>query len=133
MSEHPAASYFVGAVAGDLFRLMCDEFLGEGSAREVYVFGPDPKFVLKFETKYASHQNVFEHDIWQWEKDTPFCQWFAPCHKLSGNGAILMQERNFGLLKGRIVAHDYGTSHITMTGLKSIRRDAAKLVKAEWW
>ncbi len=76
---------------------------------------------------------------------------------LSGNGAILMQERtspvphdmklprripallgdlkrdNFGLLKGRVVAHDYGTSQITMAGMKSIRASAAKLVKAEWW
>lgn len=156
MSDLGVLEYFAPGTARDFFRLMCGERLGGGSAREVFVFDADPKRVLKFETKYASFQNVFEHDTWQWLRASSVGRWLAPCYALSGNGTILMQARtsplpfdyklpkkvpallgdlkseNFGLFEGRLVAHDYGTSQISMMESKSVQKSAGRMVAASW-
>jgi hypothetical protein len=119
----------------ELFHFMCGERIGQGIAREVYVFKPDPSKVIKFDlgTSPYDFQNLMEWLLW--EAAPPHVRkWLAPCYDISANGRILLQARtshyageqpkgiprvmddmhldNWGLYHGKPVAMDYGRNHI---------------------
>jgi hypothetical protein len=112
--------------------LICGDKLGEGMSREVFVYRPDHRFVIKFENGARMFQNLVEWEAWSFLKGTKRARWFAPCHDISSAGSILIQERarpliakenllkvpkfltdikrdNFGVIDGKIVCFDYGT------------------------
>lgn len=115
------------------------EFLGRGVYRAVYVYRPNPKFVVKLEMTDAKwFANISEWQIWNEVKNTKWAKWFAPCISISVNGTVLVQERtyevkkipkripdflgdtklgNWGLFKGRPVMHDYGNHGLYNLGL----------------
>uniref|UniRef100_A0AAU7VG84 Uncharacterized protein n=1 Tax=Dinoroseobacter phage vB_DshS_R26L TaxID=3161158 RepID=A0AAU7VG84_9CAUD len=142
--------YFQATVERDFFQFMCGEMLGRGQYRDVYVFEPDPRFVLKFETGASSFSNVREWDVWQdaQHMGKEVSDWLAPCVAISPCGTVLQQRRtrpaktfpdklpawmtdtkrgNFGMLGRRFVAHDYGNHLICNAGMTK------RLVKAKWW
>lgn len=135
-------------VSRDLLDLVRGKQLGKGISREVYEFGPDTNYVIKFELGQRSFQNVMEWTTWNDYKDAPaVAKWLAPCKMISDCGAILLQRRtelirrselpekvptwatdtkigNWGLVDGNPVMHDYG---LTCAQLPN------RLKKAEWW
>ncbi|UXO93717.1 cyclin-dependent kinase-like 5 [Pseudanabaena phage Pan1] len=141
---------FEETVERDFFRLICGEKLGEGAHRQVFECSLDPRLVVKFETEAGSFSNVIEWNVW---KDAEFLPddikgWLAPCHSISANGAVLLQYRttparkypdripawmtdtkrgNFGMFRGRFVAHDYASNLICNGGL------TRRMKKADWW
>ncbi len=148
--------YFTGSVSKDFFRLFCGDRIGFGSARETYECLTNPAWVVKIEFKAQSFQNIFEWDIWLWVKEHGMKRYFAPCRFISPCGAVLIQDRtaplplnyelpkkmpammgdlkrsNFGLLNGKLVAHDYGTNNVTMQLNRRVRLASSALVKANW-
>ena len=134
----------------ELSSAMIGTFIGEGIARKVYHCRLNIEYVCKIETKAHSFQNVSEWETWLWVRGNKYLEpWFAPCFHISGGGTVLIQRyceplrdadlpkqlpsflcdlkrENFGMLNGRIVCCDYGTSH------SSIRVASRKLVKAKW-
>lgn len=136
------------ATLRDWMNLACGKKLGGGIGRQVFVCDLNPQFVIKVEE--SGFQNVVEWETWKAVKDTPFAKWFAPARHISGYGAVLLMDRtlpaprakypkkmpvflgdykysNYGLLNGRIVAHDYGSQINLSNGL------SAKMRKADWW
>lgn len=107
-----------------------------------------PDLVAKVETGSGSFQNVQEWEFWQaWCETKDVRRWLAPCADISPCGTILLQERttpippgkfpdkmpdfltdmkrsNYGLLKGKVVCHDYG--RVVATASTTLR-------KAHWW
>jgi len=141
--------YFNATVERDFFAFMCGEMLGSGASRDVYVFEPDPRYVLKFETGAQSFSNVREWDVWHdaWALGRDISDWLAPCVAISPCGTILRQRRttpakvypeklpawimdtkraNFGMIGRRFVAHDYGLHAICNAGMTK------RLRKIEW-
>lgn len=123
--------------------------LGGGIGRSVFVYELNPAYVVKVDAK-RGFQNPIEWEVWQLVKDTPYAKWFAPCRAISAYGSVLLQARtlpaprarypkkmpefltdykysNYGLYKGRIVCHDYGSAIAFSSGI------TAKMRKAEWW
>lgn len=130
MAETP--SLFKGTMPIDLFHFVAGERIGQGIAREVYVYRLDPALVIKFELGTHDFQNVTEWLTWQ-EAPERAQRWLAPCIDISPNGKILLQARvthwvgkkpkhpkwmddmhldNWGLYKGRPVAVDYGRTDL---------------------
>jgi hypothetical protein len=134
-------------VTRDMFGIMVGEKIGYGIGREVFEVRGDSTKVIKFETTAGSFQNIIEWETWQDVCATPQAKWLAPCVRISANGAILVMERtapippqfklpthvpaflsdfkreNYGLLKGRLVCHDYGTN-------LACRRGSGKAMRA---
>lgn len=134
----PTERFRQSIITADLFDLICAEKLGEGIDRCVFAHGLDDGLVVKFETCASGRfQNVAEWLLWQHAEAeqvvgrTVLSDWLAPCHSISPNGVVLIQSRttpaelgdmpakaptwlgdyklsNYGLLNGRVVAHDYG-------------------------
>lgn len=125
--------------------------LGSGICRKVFVYGLNPKFVIKVEQ--SGFQNAVEREIWSAVKETQYAKWFAPVHHISGLGCLLLMSRtvpaprkifpkrmpdflgdlkysNFGLLRGKLVCHDYGT---VTNFLHGFTREKINFRKAEWW
>lgn len=124
--------------------------LGEGSARKVYEFLPDPTLVVKAELYGKNFQNVAEWEVWSWVRGRGDMEkWFAPCVNISSSGLFLLQKRveplqksqlpkrlpaffcdlkpeHFGLYEGRVVCCDYGLV------VSAIRDSNKKLVKVTW-
>lgn len=143
--------YFKEHIEYDLFRMFCGEKLGGGSGREVWTFGLDDKYVIKFEGGDQSFQNVLEWNLWCDAKemaDPEVLKWLAPCDRISPSGRILIMQRttpaknfpdkipafftdtkknNFGMIGKRFVCHDYGTHMMCNSGLTK------RLIKTEWW
>jgi hypothetical protein len=140
---------FTGTVAKDLFSLVRGELLGEGVARHVYGYDLDESLVMKFEIGGQSFQNVAEWEVWRWARGTSKARWLAPCISISPSGSVLLQKRveplprsqrpkrlpawlsdvkteNFGILDGKVVCCDYGTTIV------AIRQLSNKLVAREW-
>lgn len=140
---------FTSPVQTDVFRMLCGDHLGRGSAREVYECAYDPSLVVKIENRAGSFQNIAEWHVWQ---DAQFIEhaadWLAPCVKISPCGTVLIQRKtspaksyperlptwltdtkraNYGLLGRRFVCHDYGVNLICNSGLSK------RLRKVEWW
>ena len=142
---------FHGTLPADLLTIVCGDKLGWGHGRHVYIFKPDPSLVIKFEYEERSFQNVLEWTVWDRIKEAPsVARWFCPIVDVSAGGTILLQKRttpcedkklpkmvpayftdlkrgNWGLLDGRVVCHDYGTTLLMEEGMTS------RMVKAEWW
>lgn len=137
------------AVGRDVFDLVFGEYLGRGQFREVFAYEPDPNWVVKVEDNRCSFSNVREHDIWCSVRDTALAKWFAPIHKISASGILLVQARtkpprleelprqvpafftdlkasNWGWYDGRIVCHDYGNHLMLEKGM------TARMRKADW-
>ena len=142
--------YFGNTISRDLFDMVCGDRIGDGVGRQVYIYDPDPEWVLKFETPACSFQNVKEWDVWCAVEHTKLAKWFAPVRRISSNGSIIMQRRtspmrpdeyptkvpwfftdmkreNWGQIDGQPVCHDYGLHLMLEKGM------ANRLVKADWW
>lgn len=114
-----------------ILQAVIGKFLGEGCYRKVYAL--DDARVLKVEEQGRSFSNVHEWTIWNDVQGTKWERWFAPCLDMDAFGTALIQARttpltdrqwcafkqipdflsdlkpdNFGMLKGRVVCHDYG-------------------------
>lgn len=141
--EHLAPS-----ILRDLASFVCADSLGSGLSRLVFVYRPNPKWVIKIEEK--GFQNVLEQYVWSRVSETEFKQWFAPIIDVSPLGTVILMERtrparpeeypekvpafftdlkrtNWGFLDGRMVCHDYGTNLLVECGLTKRMR------KADWW
>jgi len=121
-------------IALEAIDLVCDEFIGSGCSRDVYVYGLDPRWVIKIAHSDQEGDNWIEWRIWHNVKHTTdgTKDWFAPCSWISENGRILIQKRtkplysrekhipekipayftdiksdNFGWIGRRLVCHDY--------------------------
>lgn len=120
--------------------------LGEGAYRTVYELQYNPTKVCKVELRGDAFANVEEFDVWSRLKDTKWAKFLAPIHSIDQFGAVMIQERttpltdeqwfgfkripnfitdlkkdNFGMLDGRVVAHDYGLNLIRDLGMNSLR------------
>jgi hypothetical protein len=139
------------SILRDWMNLACDKKLGGGSGRTVFVYGLDPKLVIKVES--SGFQNVMEWETWRAVKSTQYAKLFAPCRHIAGLGTVLIMDRtlpaprrayaksvpaclgdlkysNFGLLRGKLVCHDYGTLTNLLAGTLSAKM---RMRKADWW
>lgn len=128
----------------ELVSFMLGNKLGHGASREVYALGIDGSKVIKYEYVCGKFDNAHEWGIWSELCDTQWARWLAPCRNISPCGTFLIQDRtaplrefpkgfkipsfmadakpeNFGMLGGRIVAHDYGNHRLFHRGAKNIR------------
>lgn len=137
------------SVHRDAFNLLCDQQISYGMSRSVWSSLLLPDCVVKVEDDTARFQNVVEWETWQRVKDTPYAKWFAPCRWISPNGIVLVMERtiptvkypdkmpvflcdfkksNYGMLKGSLVCHDYGTNLLFEYGMTKRMRKVT-----EWY
>ena len=139
---------FGTTVNRNFFNMMVGDIIGAGDFRIVYGHAQRDDLVLKWEPNARSFQNVAEWEFWQDNKENKrIARWLAPCEFISPCGIILAMKKttkpersqypkmmpefladlkrtNFGLLDGRLVAHDYGLYNVdTLTKRK----------KAKWW
>lgn len=137
----PIAKKFVGDITMQpLFRALCGKRLGDGHSRAVYECELNPEYVVKFCIYEGGFQNVWEWETWLELRSSKWhSEWLAPCVSISPCGSILIQKRtkplgkrrlpakvpkflsdvhrsNFGVYKGRIVAHDYAINHLMRHG-----------------
>jgi hypothetical protein len=117
----------------DAFNLLCGDKIGEGCYRSVFECKLRPEWVVKVENGEARRFcNVLEDEFWATHHTTEAVKrWLAPCIHLSPDARLLIQLRtdpvpshfrfpkqlphflndvkksNFGLLKGKLVTHDY--------------------------
>lgn len=138
------------AIHRDAFRLITEDLLGSGIARNTYSSKAFPNCVVKVEEGVGSFQNVIEWETWGRVKHTQHAKWFAPCEWISPNGSVLIMRRtepaqkrqypermpsflsdfkraNYGMLDGRLVCHDYGTNLLMEYGMTK------RMIKANWW
>lgn len=126
-------NYELNIIAQEALNLLCGKELGAGIHRTVFLCAIDPTLVVKIErdTDYFVGANAAEWRWWDELQYAPtYARWLAPCKWISPNGRIMLQMRtthipadrvpdklpaflcdtkweNFGMLNGRIVAHDY--------------------------
>ena len=93
MTDPLFADDFVTTLSRDLFGLICGDLIDYGLSRRVYVYEPNPDYVIKFENKGRWFQNVIEWETWSEVKETKYSRWFAPCRMISPCGTVLVQER----------------------------------------
>ena len=148
ITDQDVFSCFQTTVNRDFFHLMMGDVLGAGEFRIVYEHLHREDLVLKWEPNAHSFQNIMEWDFWHDNKhDKKVARWLAPCEFISPCGIILVQRkttkpersqypnvvpefltdlkrRNFGMLKGKLVAHDYGLHNVKVP---------TRLKKATWW
>lgn len=118
----------------DAFNLLCGEKLGSGIHRDVFECRLRDDLVVKVEQEqeWRRFANVLEMEFWhKWQDYQPVSKWLAPCHYLSPDGRILLQQKvnvcnsfdtlptelpafltdlkpgNYGWLKGQFVCVDY--------------------------
>lgn len=141
--------YFKHVIENDFFEMICTDKIGAGINREVW--GTiNPHVVIKFEEP-DSHNNITEYNLWRSAclADNDFQHWLAPCIKISKCGRVLMMRRttplekwnvpkkiprifcdigrrNWGMLKGRAVCHDYGSNYASVHGM------TGELKEAQW-
>jgi hypothetical protein len=126
------------AVHLDAFNLLCGRIIGYGMTRQVFECNVDKKYVVKVEVgEPRTHfQNIMEWMVWRRVSGTNMEKWFAPVHEMSPDGRVLLMHRtmlaglsdmpkkmpaffsdfkmaNYGMYKGHLVCHDYG-SHLLM-------------------
>lgn len=144
-----AELYKSRTVSLDLFDILLGKKIGNGAGREVYEHRLDSSLVVKVENSAGSFQNIVESKIWWEVSDSPYAKWFAPVVAISANGAVLVMKKaeparkheypkkipafftdlkrqNFGLLNGKFVCVDYGSSILSYGFTK-------KLKQAKWW
>lgn len=148
-NERHYSGYFNNQMSLDLVDMLCGEYLGEGISREVYVYRPNPTFVIKLQTLTHSFDNATEWDVWNRVKDTEHAKWFAPCHHISPNGIWMIQKRtnpmvmgqlpkkvpafltdtkrtNVGEIDGQLCFHDYSLNLLMENGMTK------RMVNADW-
>lgn len=86
-------SEFDAATGRQAFDLLCDDRIGYGMSRQVFICKLLPDHVVKVEEGAGRFQNVIEWETWQRVKDTPTSRWFAACKWISPNGTLLVMER----------------------------------------
>lgn len=135
----------------DAFNLMCGAKIGSGINRTVFVYRINPEWVVKVEVgNDGNWQNINEYKTWLRAQDLPARRWFAPVEWISNNGRVMLQQRttpvdpkklpakmpaflcdfkheNYGMLNGRLVAHDYGLTWQMEHGLRT-----GKMMLAKW-
>lgn len=138
-------------VLEEFWHLIIGQKIGQGMYRSVFSFGSTKNWVLKVQDNDYCFDNVVEWETWREYRSKPeIAKWLAPCHYISPNGSLLIQERtklitdlpkempaflcdtkpkNYGTIgKGknkRVVCHDYGyliNSKLNM-----------KMKKVKWW
>lgn len=147
--DHFNELYESRTVSLDLFDALLGKKIGKGSARSVYEHRLDPDYVVKVELVAGSFQNIIEAKLWAEVEGTPFAKWFAPVVYISACGTVIVQKKvetprlseypekiphfftdrkyqNFGLLKGKLVCFDYGTTILS-------RGFTNKMQKSKWW
>ena len=137
-------------IQADINQLLFADRICEGRTREVYVYRPNEKWVIKIECA-STFNNCYEHNIWCAANGTIWAKWFAPVHFIAPLGRALVMTRtrpprkgdppfpksipnfftdvlyrNWGILNGRWVCHDYGDSDLLTIGFKG-----ARLVKSD--
>jgi hypothetical protein len=134
--------YFTGRLSMDFCHLIIGDKIGYGISRHVYSCNQNPRWVFKFETNVHTFQNVMEWELWQAIKDKPeAAKWIAPCEYISDNGMVLIQHKtkpmeikdmplkvpswivdmdlkNWGLIDGKPVLHDYGFTQLLSNAAK---------------
>lgn len=139
---------FPTTISRDFFCMIAGEVLGTGAFRVVYEHCHRDDLVLKVEPDAQSFQNIVEWEFWNDNRNhKKIAQWLAPCEFISPCGTILAMKRtaephhtdypkkmpyfitdlkrkNFGMLNGKLVAHDYGLYRVT---------PSTKREKADWW
>lgn len=128
----------------DFAALFCGEPLGEGSSRKVFVLSTDPTKVIKIEAGSGSFQNILEWQTWEALSFTKLAKYLAPYHRISPCGIVLIQSRvfplppdrekvkmpefltdttrdNFGILEGRVVCADYGSTTLIHHGASAVK------------
>lgn len=136
----------------DCFNLLCGRQVGErGMTRTVFECSIAKQYVVKVENDEirSYFQNMMEWFVWNRVAGTEFEKWFAPVHALSPDGRLLVMHRtepiglsalpklmpafftdfkpaNYGMYKGHLVCHDYG-SHLLM------ERGMTKAMKRANW
>lgn len=146
------ADHFDGytGVSRELLEFLCGRRLGFGMSREVFIWRPDPKYVLKIELRGHTFQNVAEVEAWQTVEHCPdHAKWFAPIKAISACGRFMLQRRaepvsaialpaempayftdfkqdNFGRIGKQFVAVDYGRNLLSTVGLTK------RMKRAEW-
>ena len=132
---------FAGGLSREFLEFVCGQRLGHGCSREVYDCRIRSNAVIKIETAPGYFANVQEAATWELVKDHPdHARWFAPVLGISSCGRILLQSKtkrpalsdlpdllptyftdtkveNFGMLKGRLVCHDYAATRLASRGL----------------
>lgn len=148
MTDEDIFDHFSGTVSRDFFRMITGEVLGAGVFRVVYDCPLRTDLVLKFESSAGDFQNVIEWEFWEANKeDKKTAAWLAPCEFISPCGTVLAMKKttkptlsdypknipefltdrkyaNFGMLDGKLVAHDYGLYSVKIP---------MRLRKADWW
>lgn len=148
ITDQDVFSCFQTTVNRDFFHLITGAILGAGEFRIVYEHRHRDDLVLKFEPNSQSFQNIAEWDFWNDNKNNKrVARWLAPCEFISPCGIILamkktakpelsdypntvpefltdLKRRNFGMLDGKLVAHDYGLYNVNTP---------TKRKKASWW
>jgi hypothetical protein len=125
----------------EAFNLLCGKELGQGIHRQVFLCRIDPSLVVKveYDTDFFVGANASEWRWWDELQYAPaYARWLAPCKWISPNGRIMLQKRtthipsdripklfpdwlidtkweNFGMLDGKIVAHDYPTINSSLS------------------
>lgn len=153
--EEIAAKFGHGRLQRDLFDFICGKRLGGGTARQVFEYLPcGDQYVIKIEDSAGSFQNILEWEMWgDFKSSDVGKRWLAPCWSISPCGIVLLQSRtqplpkgyrvpksmpvflgdlkssNYGLLKGKLVAHDYGLGYSRIAGNSDMKR----MRRASWW
>jgi hypothetical protein len=133
-------------------RFLCGQFIGSGCYRDVYIFKPDDRFVIKIERDQSrgNFANAMEWRNYINCREWPaMAKWLSPCEAISADGRIMLQRRvkrsvdgegikyplkipslftdtkraNWGLLNGKFVCCDY--SFFSQCDFK--------MKKAKWW
>jgi len=77
--------------------------IGSGISREVFIFEPEPRYVLKVEWKPTEFwANIQEWNNWLWLKDSCYEKWLCPCYFISETGAVLIQRRAQSVVKSEL-------------------------------
>lgn len=142
--------HFRTTVSKDLSRLVVGDLIGSGAFREVYEWLPDKTLVAKIENGAKSFSNVMEYEVWRSVEGTEFACWFAPVVQVSNCGSVILQKRtvqirrhelpakvpafftdlhprNWGLLDGRPVCHDFALNMLIEHGMTKRMR------KPDWY
>ena len=136
ITDNDVFSSFQTTVNRDFFHLITGKILGAGEFRIVYEHLHRDDLVLKFEPNAQSFQNIAEWEFWHDNKNNKrVARWLAPCEFISPCGIILamkkttkplpgdypkmmpefladLKYRNFGMLNGVFVSHDYGLYNV---------------------
>ncbi len=120
----------------DMAQLLFGDFIGRGASRSVYQCAFDETLIVKIDEWSGNNANALEWATWRHLADQPtYSRWLAPCIAISPRGDLLLQRKtspistgkepkmlpawlcdvkpeNFGLLKGKVVCHDYNTLHM---------------------